>query len=172
MMEHSVLYLSIDESNFNVRDMYEKQVAKHNDDVMNGSHPNSGFDLFLPNNQVFDGASSIFVNYQVKCEMIYYDTIRNVSRPSAFYLYPRSSLSKTMLMLSNHVGIIDSGYRGNIIAAFRLLSKTKNTEEHATGDRLVQICAPDLRPFLVKLVDENFLSNTERGHGGFGSTGK
>jgi dUTPase len=37
--------------------------------------------------------------------------------------------------------------------------------------RLVQICAPDLSAFNVVIVDENDLSNTERGDGGFGSTG-
>ena len=169
MSEHSVLYLYVDPELFT---MYETQVAKHNSDVMTGSHPNSGFDLFLPENQSFEDCMSTFVNYKIKCEMVYHNTLHNTSRPSAFYLYPRSSLSKTMLMLSNHVGIIDSGYRGNIIAAFRLLTKGSSPALHAKGERLVQICAPDLRPFLVKLVDENFLSNTERGEGGFGSTGK
>jgi dUTPase len=52
------------------------------------------------------------------------------------------------------------------------LTKGSSPALHTKGERLVQICAPDLRPFLVKLVDENFLSNTERGEGGFGSTGK
>lgn len=172
MVEHSVLHLYVDETMPWLVSMYEAQAAKHNEDVMTGSHPNSGFDLFLPENYSFEDFDAKFVNYKIKCEMISYETIHNTSRPSAFYLYPRSSISKTMLVLANHVGIIDSGYRGNIIAAFRLLTKGKTQADHVKGERLVQICAPDLRPFLVKLVDEQFLSSTERGSGGFGSTGK
>lgn len=172
MTEHSVLYVYVDPSNVELFNMYEDQMNKHNNEVLNGSHPNSGFDLFLPRTYNLSGLESNLVNYEIKCEMIYYDTISNRSRPSAFYLYPRSSLSKTMLMLANHVGIIDSGYRGNIMAAFRVLAKSIHPVQHEKGERLVQICAPDLKPFIVKLVDETFLSNTTRGAGGFGSTGK
>ena len=98
------------------------------------------------------------------------------NKPSAYYLYPRSSISKTPLRLANSVGIIDSGYRGNLIA------KLDNTGYHKTGihsrdfetqngDKYVQICMPDLSPFTVSLVDNiNDLGTTERGDGGFGST--
>ena len=46
----------------------------------------------------------------------------SVELPTAFQIHPRSSMSKTPLMLSNHTGIIDCGYRGNIIGAFRCLN--------------------------------------------------
>jgi dUTP pyrophosphatase len=73
-------------------------------------------------------------------------------------------------MLANHVGIIDSGYRGNLMGAFRLLGQSEYTvEKH---NRLLQICHPSLCPVIVKMVDENELSCTTRGSGGFGSTGK
>jgi dUTPase len=72
-------------------------------------------------------------------------------------------------MLSYQVGNIDSGYRGFLIGAFRNLSPETHVVEKY--QRLVQICSPDLKPFLVTLVDEAFLSSTERGAGGFGSTG-
>lgn len=94
------------------------------------------------------------------------------NNPAAFMVYPRSSLSKTSLMLSNHVGIIDSGYRGNIIGAFRCLSE--NIDFVADKfTRLVQICHPSLCKIRVVLVEEETdLSTTLRGSGGFGSTGK
>jgi dUTP pyrophosphatase len=68
------------------------------------------------------------------------------------------------------VGIIDSGYRGNIISCFDNLNlKDYNIGEH---QRLVQICPPNLSyPMIVKLVHLDELNNTERGIGGFGSTG-
>ena len=72
-------------------------------------------------------------------------------------------------MLANHVGIIDSGYRGDLIGAFRCLDNEYNVESNT---RLLQICHPSLCPVYVVIVPENELSNTERGSGGFGSTGK
>jgi dUTP pyrophosphatase len=166
---HPVLYLYVDPNNVDLFNTYKNQVENHNNDVLNGSHPNSGFDLFFTESLRFDNFKTTMVDFRVKCEMKYYNTLENISKPSAFYLYARSSLSKTPLMLSNHVGIIDSGYRGFLMGAFRNLSPEPYVvEKH---QRLVQICSPDLKPFLVTLVDETFLSSTERGAGGFGSTG-
>ena len=86
-------------------------------------------------------------------------------------LYPRSSLSKTPLRLANSVGIIDSGYRGNIIGMFDC-----RCDEYKINymDRLVQICDPTMCPIYVELVEkESDLGvNSTRGDGGFGSTGR
>ena len=94
-------------------------------------------------------------------------------KTTGFYMYPRSSISKSPLMLANHTGIIDSGYRGVLMGAFRTLEIQQTTqytvEKHT---RLLQVCAPTLSPFSVELVDETQLSTTSRGEGGFGSTGK
>ena len=89
-------------------------------------------------------------------------------------MYPRSSTgTKTPLRLSNSVGIIDSGYRGNIISAFDNRSNTGEAFKVVKGMRAVQICPPDLSyPIVVKLVEsETELGVTNRGEGGFGSTG-
>jgi dUTPase len=81
-------------------------------------------------------------------------------------------------MLANHVGVIDAGYRGSIIGAFRWLLPSYLTDSHdetyviAKDTRLVQLCHPSLCPIFVVLVDENTLTPSERGEGGFGSTGK
>jgi len=96
-------------------------------------------------------------------------------RPVGYYMYPRSSLSKTPLRLANSVGIIDSGYRGNLCAKFDVLydpSEWVCEKNH----RLLQICSGTLKPFRVEIVDNvedlNKNGDTERGSGGFGSTGK
>ena len=86
-------------------------------------------------------------------------------KPTAFYLYPRSSISKTNFRLANNVGIIDSGYRGNIGAYFDCKCNTKIVK----NQRLLQICSNTLEPFYVVLVDN--LNITERGKNGFGSSG-
>ena len=111
---------------------------------------------------------------QVKAEMVYCKIKNNEISYSPFQLFPRSSISKTPLMLANHTGIIDSGYRGNLIGAFRALYFHKNdndsyiVEKHT---RLLQVCHPSLCPIYVVMVNEDELTNTERGEGGFGSTG-
>ena len=155
---------------------YTEAIESHNQSVLENPWANSGFDLFVPQETIFhnqdyvNGNQSLFstakmVSMNVKAELISCD-----NSPLAYYMYPRSSISKTPLMLANHVGIIDSGYRGNLIGAFRNLSLNTYTVEKHT--RLLQICHPELKPFTVKLVEESELSNTERGEGGFGSTGK
>ena len=103
--------------------------------------------------------------------------------PTGFYLYPRSSISKTRMRLANSVGIIDAGYRGDLIAAVDTIGLFGSTDiwhiwketlsPIKKYDRYFQVCAPDLSPFLVHLVDteEELSPPTARGHGGFGSTG-
>jgi dUTP pyrophosphatase len=81
-------------------------------------------------------------------------------------VFPRSSIRKTDLILSNSVGVIDSGYRGEIQATFR---KT-GIDSYKVGDRGAQIM---ILPYPeIKFEEVQELSNTERGEGGFGSTGK
>ena len=102
---------------------------------------------------------------------------------SGFYLYPRSSISKTRMRLANSVGIIDAGYRGDLIAAVDTIGVFGSTDIWNVWketlspikkyDRYFQVCAPDLSPFIVHIVpNETDLGRpTARGTGGFGSTG-
>lgn len=103
--------------------------------------------------------------------------------PTGFYLYPRSSISKTRMRLANSVGIIDAGYRGDIIAAVDTIGLFgSNDIWHVWKetlspiqkyDRYFQLCAPDLSAFQVHIVDTEaeLGALTTRGEGGFGSTG-
>ncbi len=92
-----------------------------------------------------------------------------ILRPSPYYLYARSSIYKTNFSLANNVGIIDTGYRGNICAALHNTSSEFSVVK--MGTRMTQICMPGLCPnFHVRLVKK--LSSTSRGGGGFGSTGE
>ena len=91
---------------------------------------------------------------------------------------PRSSISKTFLRLANSRGIIDSGYRGPLIGVFDIMNTTNNSNQNLNllvrrHDRVTQICAPGLEPILVEIVSylEELGERTERGAGGFGSTG-
>jgi len=83
-------------------------------------------------------------------------------------VFPRSSIRKTDLSLTNCVGVIDSGYRGELQATFRKHKGVASTT-YAVGDRVAQIMIIPHPPIESEVSDE--LSNTERGEGGFGSTG-
>jgi dUTPase len=103
--------------------------------------------------------------------------------PCGFYLYPRSSISKTRMRLANSVGIIDAGYRGDLIAAVDTIGLFGSADiwhiwketlsPIKKYDRYFQVCAPDLSPFLVHIVEteQDLSPPTDRGAGGFGSTG-
>ena len=103
--------------------------------------------------------------------------------PCGFYLYPRSSISKTRMRIANSVGIIDAGYRGDLIAAVDTIGLFGSTDIWHTWketlspikkyDRYFQVCAPDLSPFLVHIFETQaeLGAPTTRGTGGFGSTG-
>jgi dUTP pyrophosphatase len=97
-------------------------------------------------------------------------------------VFPRSSIRKTGLQLSNSVGVIDSGYRGELQATFNKLfggeamydeMKVKEIQPndfYKVGDRVAQIMIIPHPP--IEFEEVNELSDTERGEGGFGSTGK
>jgi dUTP pyrophosphatase len=128
--------------------------------------------LLTPKNVVLNNhIKSEFIDFGIKTEMVMYDVITSQLYSTAFLVHPRSSISKTPLMLANHTGIIDSGYRGSIIGAFRWLATNELQYVVEKNTRLVQICHPSLCPIYVVLADENNLSNTIRGEDGFGSTG-
>ena len=86
-------------------------------------------------------------------------------------IFPRSSVRKTRLMLSNCVGVIDSGYRGELQATFNKVNHDSVSEnDYKIGDRIAQIMIIPHPSIEFEEADE--LSDTERGEGGFGSTGK
>jgi len=134
-----------------VKKLYEKHSHFHDGDA--------GLDLFVVHEQVIKAGESTLIHLQIACE-------NTDGKP--YLLLPRSSIAKTPLRLSNSVGLIDSGYRGEIMAA---VDNIKNFDYKVKSkQRLFQIVAMDGSPIHFKLVDE--LSSTSRGGSGFGSTGE
>ena len=84
-------------------------------------------------------------------------------------IFPRSSNSKTDLYLTNHVGVVDSGYRGEIMFKFRPVNGLLNAKVFQVGDRVGQLIIISYPQ--ITLMESDELSDTERGEGGFGSTG-
>lgn len=125
----------------------------------------SGFDLYVAEDTYFyPEESTKLVPLGIRCCPKF---------NSGYYLYPRSSIFKTQFRLANSVGIIDKNYRGELKAAIDVI---KFTSEDCIvlkkGTRICQLCHPSLQPMTITLIDnfEPYL-NTERGIGGFGSTG-
>jgi len=138
----------------------------------------AGFDLYCPNEMTINPGETKFIDFGIQTEMCLLELIKNSDSLSntvktkniSYYLYPRSSISKTPLMMANSVGIIDAGYRGNIKAAVKYIPNAKNEPFIIKKfTRLFQICTPDLSEFDYKIVDT--LTNSSRGSGAFGSTG-
>jgi len=84
-------------------------------------------------------------------------------------IFPRSSICKKELRLTNAVGVIDSQYRGEIKFFFKSEKDTTICEQYEVGDRIGQLIIMPYPQIYLKEVEE--LSSTERGTGGFGSTG-
>jgi dUTP pyrophosphatase len=116
----------------------------------------AGMDLVITD---IKGENKLFITYGFGISM---------EIPEGFMglIFPRSSIRKTDLVLSNAVGVIDSGYRGEIQVTF----KRTGLNKYEIGDRGAQII---IMPHpIVDFVEVDELTNTERGEGGFGSTGK
>lgn len=80
--------------------------------------------------------------------------------------FPRSSIRKYGLALANSVGVIDSGYRGEIMCSFK---PTGNCPTYNVGDKVAQLI---IMPYpIVNYVEVTELSDTDRGENGHGSTG-
>ena len=131
------------------------------------AHPNdAGWDVYARDDGEFvhDSAGELM--------FIRYDTGVRCDPGGAFMLlFPRSSVCKTDLMMANSVGLIDPGYRGNIIAVFRVVNGKQmpsQIKRYKKGDRIAQLVP--MMPVVAEFA-ENSLTTSGRGTGGFGSTG-
>jgi dUTP pyrophosphatase len=153
-------------------DAYTNVVNLHNSKLID--HPDmvdAGFDILTPLEQTLSKSSGNKVDFKVACacRMVTFQGYYN----TGFYMFPRSSISKTPLRLANNVGIIDAGYRGHLIGMFDLQLENGEETTIAKYNRYLQVCAPGLVPIVVELVSslEEMGEETVRGNGGFGSTG-
>ena len=119
----------------------------------------AGLDLYILESETIAAGETKLIKLGISCEPL---------DGKAYYLFPRSSISKTPLRMSNSIGLIDGGYRGEIMASCDNIKNFNYRVEK--GQRLFQLVAVDSSPISYKLVEE--LSKTTRGEGGFGSTGK
>lgn len=107
-----------------------------------------------------------------KGRVLTYGTSLSIEIPEGYFaiLAPRSSIYRTDLMLANSVGIIDSDYRGELLFKFRILYQGDYPKVYNVGDRIGQIAI--LSHAVPEWTEAEVLSASNRGDGGFGSTGK
>ena len=143
--------LKIKALNKAANELYENHGHFHDGDA--------GLDLYILEDQTFIPGETKLIKLGISCEP---------EDGKAYFLLPRSSISKTPLRLSNSIGLIDGGYRGEIMASCDNIKDIEYKVER--GQRLFQLVAADCSPISYKI--QNNLSETSRGDGGFGSTGK
>jgi len=145
------MHLKIKPFNRSVRSLYENHGHFHDGDA--------GIDLFVIEEQTIEAGETTLIHLGIACE-------NTENKP--YLLMPRSSIAKTPLRLCNSIGLIDAGYRGEIMVVVDNIKSELYTVEK--GQRLFQLVAMDGSPINFQLVDE--LTETTRGEDGFGSTGK
>lgn len=124
---------------------------------------NAGYDLFVPNDVTFAPDERKLVSMEVRAVVMEGGALQN------YWMVPRSSISKTGLMMLNSVGVIDKSYRGELMAY--LWNSTTWPVEVKRGHRLVQIVARHMGDIVSSTIVDK-LPESSRGDGGFGSTGK
>lgn len=120
--------------------------------------------------------TAVSYNYKADIDCHVYGTGIAVEIPEGYVglVYPRSSNRKTEAYMTNHVGVIDSGYRGEIMVSFKLRDYKEGQiqqlfKPYEVGDKIAQLIIVPYPKIEFKVVDE--LSTTERGENGHGSTG-
>ena len=163
---HLNIKIDLDQSDVSNTSLTIEEMNKYYQTVIDKQDSNldSGLDLVTPQKIIIpEGSNSYKVSLCVCCEPFFED-----NKVRGYYLMPRSSMGKSNLRFSNSIGLIDFSYRGPISMMIDNIGKETVTIEK--GTRLCQLVSYDLSPIKISLVDS--LSMTERGRGGFGSTGE
>lgn len=123
----------------------------------------AGVDLFVSEDAVIKRYESRLLHLGISARLVRKET----GADSHYLLTPRSSSYKSGIIMTNSVGVIDKGYRGELMAPVVAFLEKADIK---AGTRLFQIVAPNLDPIVdVRFVDS--LPSSDRGSGGFGSTG-
>lgn len=145
-------------------------------------HPNAVIPAYAKESDAGMDLTATAIEFDTVTSTLTYKTGLAIEIPKGYVglLFPRSSIYKTIHSLTNSVGVIDSGYRGEIMLKFiDNFAPDENPEtrfnkfpkdHYQVGDRVGQILIIPYPTIEFKEVEE--LSTTERGEGGFGSTNK
>jgi len=152
--------------------MYKIKVKKLDEAAIvpeSANETDAGYDLIAIDDGTFKEDEQGNILY------IQYRTGIAIAPPSGYHteIFPRSSISKTHLMLANSIGLVDESYRGEILIRFKVIPsgmKVSSIMKYNAGDRIAQLVIRKTEKATFELVEE--LNKTDRGEGGFGSTGE
>lgn len=111
------------------------------------------------------------ISMEMTEDYIEYDAGLQFQLPAGYVMliFPRSSNSKKDLLLCNSVGVLDAGYTGNLKFRFKLTTEGYTEKIYNPGDKIGQIV---ILPYPeIKFIETEEFDETDRGSGGFGSTG-
>jgi dUTP pyrophosphatase len=159
------MLLEIFPSSETVRDLYKNHGHFHKGD--------SGLDLFCVSNETINPGETVIVDLGIRCSLKQFEWCpylwfknRSFYKYNSYLLLPRSSISKTPLLMKNSIGLIDAEYTGSL--KFPVVNISNTVYNIRRGDRLVQLVRSDLKQINFCLT--NRVRKTSRGEGGFGST--
>ena len=145
------LKIFVDSSDNELKQKYEEIIYQHHLKLhKNIHHIDAGFDLLTPEPKRFTSMSVNELDYNIICSaqiVGFNDSGYN----TGFYVYPRTSISKSNIRLANNVSMIDAGYRGHLMGMFDVIYVNETNVNKF--DKHLQICAPNLIPIIVKLVN-------------------
>ena len=142
-----ILRIFIDTDDYILSNKYDEEIEKHNMKTMDTDYPNSGFQLFLPEeiDDTIDSGQSrnINIDFCIKCSAtIYTENWKRYN--TGYYLYPSPSIFE-----NPSVQIIDSGYRNNIQSFYEYDNTYNYVKKYS---KIAQICDPSLLPIYVVRV--------------------
>jgi len=164
------LYLSVPSDSYYY--LYADQAYKYNE--KDPGDRDSGFDVYTSEDVSLAVGDTAFLKFGIESACAV--KVKEAIEPRAYWLMPRSSISKTSFMCQNSKGLIDSGYRGPLMGAtVKIKGLPGDVETIEKGTRLYQIVSGSAKPWrkiiVVRSKDEFPIPNSVRGSGGFGSTG-
>lgn len=150
--------------------LYCDQAYKYNE--REPEERDSGFDVYCAGDTTMSVGDTAYLKFGIDSACA-----SKGLRGRAFWLMPRSSISKTNFVCANSLGLIDSGYRGQLMGAVKkVFGPVGEPECIKDGVRLFQIVSGSAKPwrkiFVVRNKSEFPKPDSERGSGGFGSTGR
>ena len=170
-----VMYLKVFvDSDEDLKKIYVEVANRHNKRIQ--SEPcfcDAGFDILIPPpiseaDVPFGGTRCVssninFIDFKIRCSASMHN-VQDLNKYwfTGFFLHPKSSNARTTLRMANSTGIIDSGYRGRIIGMFDAVNyvcRSNNADSEydcliETHSRIVQVCAPNLVPIFVEIVND------------------
>lgn len=152
------LYIVVEDSGFKTESGF------YNYTTLQVGDSNAGIDLLTAED--WSGAAVHLLDLGVRAMLV----DKATGKPVHYWLLPRSSIYKTDYMMANSVGVIDASYRGVLKGPVVPIGSSRGAKGFKRGDRHFQIVAPDMG-WISEIERVAELPSTERGDGGFGSTG-